>query len=84
MGQEHVIPELIIKMKKKLNKNKKKRIIFKIKGNGNETRTFNYIDDFVNGFMKILKKGKHLNIYNIGSTGEVKISKIVEIIAKNF
>ena len=34
--------------------------------------------------MKILKKGKHLNIYNIGSTGEVKISKVVEIIAKNF
>ncbi len=84
MGKEHVIPELIIKIKKKLNKKKKKIIIFKIKGNGNETRTFNYIDDFVKGFMKILKKGKHLNIYNIGSTGEVRISKVVEIIAKNF
>ena len=34
--------------------------------------------------MKILKQGKHLNIYNIGSNEEIKISYLAKIIAKYF
>ena len=81
MGFEHVIPQMILRMKKLIKG--KKIIDFKIKGNGNETRSFNYIDDFVEGFLKILEKGKHLNIYNIGSQEEVKIKTLATLIAKN-
>ena len=54
MGYDHVIPEFINRFKKMKKKDKK----FKIKGNGNETRSFIFIDDFISAFDLILKKGK--------------------------
>ena len=80
MGYDHVIPEFInrfIKMNKKDNK-------FKIQGSGKETRSFIFIDDFVNAFDLILRKGKHLNIYNIGTDEEIKISHLALKISKFF
>ena len=65
MGNEHVIPEIIGKV------NKAKTFI-KIKGSGEQTRSFIYIDDFVKAFYLIFKKGKSLNIYNIGTQEKIK------------
>jgi len=80
MGNDHVIPEFINRFKKmKKTENK-----FIIKGNGNETRSFIFIDDFINAFDLILKRGKHLNIYNIGTNEQVKISKLVLKMSKIF
>lgn len=76
MGNEHVIPEFINRAKK-LKNNK-----FKIQGTGNEKRSFIYIDDFVNAFSRILKKGKHLNIYNIGTNEVVSIKNLAKLITK--
>jgi len=78
MGFDHVIPELIYKIYKFKKKNK---IKLKIKGTGNETRAFNFIDDFVDGFMVMLKKGKHKNIYNIGTSEEITIKNLVKLIS---
>lgn len=78
MGNEHVIPEFINRFKKIRGKN------FKIQGNGLETRSFIYIDDFIQAFEHILKKGKHLQIYNIGTTEEVKIKDLAKKIAVIF
>jgi len=75
MGKEHVIPEFINRIKKIKNKN------FKIQGTGNETRSFIYIDDFVNAFNLLLKKGKHLNIYNIGTSEKVSIKELAKLIS---
>ena len=61
MGNEHVIPEFIKRFK--FLKGKK----FKIQGSGNEIRSFIYIEDFLQAFNLLLNKGKHLNIYNIGT-----------------
>ena len=80
MGYDHVIPEFISRFKKINNKNRK----FIIKGSGQETRSFIYIDDFINAFDLIIKKGKHLNIYNIGTSEEIKISNLVFRISKIF
>ena len=77
MGYDHVIPEFIKRMSK-IKKNKK----FIIKGSGNETRSFIFIEDFINAFNLILKKGKHLNIYNIGTKEQTKIKKLAFIISK--
>lgn len=76
MGNEHVIPEFIKKMKSIKNKN------FKIQGSGNEIRSFIYIEDFINAFDLILHKGKHLNIYNIGTNEKIKIKELAKKIAK--
>ena len=84
MGNEHVIPEFIKRMKKISNK----KNFFTIKGSGNESRSFIYIDDFVSAFSLLIKKGKHLNIYNIGTTERIKIKnlakKMSNILKKKF
>ena len=78
MGNEHVIPELLNKIKK-LSKRKNK---LKIQGTGNETRAFIHINDFVDAFELLIKKGKHLNIYNIGTNFEIKIKELISIMTK--
>ena len=78
MGKDHVIPELFDKILKLKNKKKIKKIY--IQGTGNETRAFTYIDDFVSGFEILFKKGRHLNVYNIGNDQETKIKDLVNII----
>jgi len=77
MGNEHVIPEVIKKVRNAKN-------IIKIKGSGLQTRSFIYIDDFVEAFYLIFKKGKNLNIYNIGTQEKIKILDLVKKIIKIF
>jgi nucleoside-diphosphate-sugar epimerase len=70
MGYEHVIPEFINRFKSTKSKN------FKIQGTGNEIRSFIYIKDFIDAFNLILKRGKHLNIYNIGTNEKIRIKDL--------
>ena len=76
MGNEHVIPEFINKFK--LLRKKK----FEIQGTGNEIRSFIYIEDFLTAFNIILSKGKHLNIYNIGTSEKTKIKNLAYTLSK--
>ena len=57
---------------------------FKIQGTGNEIRSFIYIEDFVNAFNLILNRGKHLNIYNIGTKEKIKIKNLAYKLSKIF
>ena len=79
-GREHVIPNFISKFRLINKKNKK----FEIQGSGKEIRSFIYIDDFVNAFNLILTHGKHLNIYNIGTSERVKIKDLAYKLSKIF
>jgi nucleoside-diphosphate-sugar epimerase len=79
MGNEHVLPQLIAKIKKTIINHKK---FIKIQGSGDETRAFTHIDDFLQSFDCILKKGKNLEVYNVGTTEEIKIIDVVHIILK--
>ncbi len=76
MGWEHVIPQFVLRMRQLINKSPKGVIRFPIQGSGKETRAFVYIDDFVDGMMILKNKGKHLNIYHIGTEEEISISKV--------
>ena len=78
MGNEHVVPEFINRFKKLKGK------FFRIQGTGNEIRSFIYIEDFVNAFNLILDRGKHLNIYNIGTNQKVKIKELAKKLSKIF
>lgn len=78
MGSEHVIPEFINKIKKLKNQK------FKIQGSGKETRSFINIIDFTKAFELILDKGKHLNVYNIGTNEVINIKNLAYLIAKIF
>lgn len=83
MGWEHAIPQLTLRIKKLMEK-KSGQINLPIQGSGKETRAFMFIDDFTQGLMKILGKGKHLGIYNIGTMEEIPAKQLVEEIGRCF
>ena len=78
MGYEHVVPQFINRFKSLKGK------YFKIQGTGNEIRSFIYIEDFLRGFNAILNRGKHLNVYNIGTTEKVKIKNLAYKLSRIF
>ncbi len=78
MGNEHVVPEFVNRFKSLKTKK------FKIQGTGDEVRSFIHIEDFIQAFDLILNKGKHLNIYNIGTSEKVKIKELAYKLAKIF
>ena len=78
MGNEHVIPEFIKQFKKKSFG----RQNFRIQGSGKEIRSFIFIEDFIQAFDLILRKGKHLQIYNIGTSEKLSIKNLALKISK--
>lgn len=85
MGFEHVIPQLTLRLKKIIENKKNKEVIkLPIQGSGKETRAYIYIDDFINGMLRVLEKGKHLEIYNIGITQEISVKQLVDEVGKCF
>lgn len=75
----HVIPDFIERMKKL-----DRQTEFPILGSSNETRSFCYIDDFIDGFMLMRAKGEHMGIYNIGRPTEISIGDLAFMIAECF
>ena len=78
MGSEHVIPQFINRFKSLKGNN------FKIQGSGNEIRSFIYIKDFLSAFNLILSRGKHLRVYNIGTTEKIKIKNLAYKLSRIF
>src|SRR5438874_12666119 len=83
MGWEHVIPQLTLRMRE-LGGQTDGAIVLPIEGSGEETRSFVFIDDLIAGLMKVLEKGEHLGIYNIGTEDEMSIKQLAEEIARFF
>lgn len=59
-----------------------------VHGKGLQKRTFCYVDDLVEGFILVMKKGKRgevyneVEIYNLGSDKEISIIKLAKLIIK--
>ncbi len=58
-----------------------KNIDFSIYGDGSQTRSFCYVDDTINGIVKLLKSDYQLPI-NIGNPNEYSINELVSMIQK--
>ncbi len=84
MGYEHVIPQFILRMRDMLTINSAPTVDFPIQGDGSETRSFIYIDDFIDGLMHVIDKGEHLGIYHIGTMDEVSIGDVARLIGDHF
>lgn len=53
----------------------------KIYGNGKQTRTYCYISDGLNGFIRVLALGKPGEVYNIGNTKpEISVDNLIKVI----
>lgn len=84
MGWEHVIPQFILRMQKLINQKNDGVIKFPIQGSGKETRSFIYIDDFIEGLKLVMDKGEHLGIYHVGTMDEVPIKMLALQIGRCF
>lgn len=75
MGTEHVIPQLVLRMAQ-LCRQTGDPVRLPIQGTGKETRAFVYIDDLVDGVLRVIEKGEHLGIYHIGTQDEITIEQL--------
>ena len=81
MGTGHVIPQFILRMKE-LSKNFSiKEIDFPIQGTGEETRSFCFIKDAIDGLLISAVKGKKGEIYHGGTEEEISIKDLAKEIA---
>jgi len=79
MGWKHVIPQLIAKS---IAAAENGTSTLEIQGDGSETRAFCYVEDVVDGILKMYAHGEHRNVYHIGSMEEVAILTLAqEVIA---
>jgi dTDP-glucose 4,6-dehydratase/UDP-glucose 4-epimerase len=84
MGWKHVLPQFILRASE-LQKSVPQGVIpFKIHGDGTQTRSFIYIDDFIDALVLLLKSGNHLETYHIGTVDEVTIKDVAEKIGDFF
>lgn len=81
MGRGHVIPQFILRMKKLSENFVLRDIDFPIQGTGEETRSFCYIDDAVEGILLCATHGKSREIYHIGTEDEITIADLAKEIA---
>ena len=84
MGWQHVVPQFVVRMKKTVHASDEGTICFPIQGTGQQTRSFIFIDDFVDGLMLLLASGDHLGIYHVGSTDEITIAQLAGMVGEYF
>lgn len=82
MGFEHVVPELVIRLRRLANAQPTGVLDLVIQGEGNETRAFCEVRDFTRGLMAVVDKGEDQNVYHIGMDEEVSIRELAIAIGK--
>lgn len=84
MGYEHVLPQFILRAHDLCSKSDGEVIDFPIKGDGTQTRSFVYIDDFTDGCYRAFAHGDTMNIYHVGTMDEVTIKQVAEKVVESF
>jgi len=84
MGWEHVLPQFVIRAVDSISKTPNGPVNFPIQGDGTQTRSFVYIDDFIDGLMCQIQYGEHLNVYHIGNPEELSVSQVVSELFRLF
>ena len=80
MGWEHVIPQFVQRLVG-IRGTRSGPAPFTIQGTGEQSRAFIPIDDFTRGLMTLVRHGKHLNVYNIGTNEEIAIGDVARRVA---
>ena len=74
MGWKHVVPQFILRA---LDCRDTGATAFEIQSDGSETRAFAYVDDVVDGIVRMHASGAHREVYHIGNDHEVSIRDLV-------
>ncbi|HMB78900.1 MAG TPA: NAD-dependent epimerase/dehydratase family protein [Vicinamibacterales bacterium] len=83
MGWEHVVPQLVLRMHA-LAASTEEPVPFPIQGDGTQSRSFIYIDDFTDGLMLAMERGDHLSIYHVGTMDELTIADVSRAVGAYF
>ena len=83
MGREHVIPQFVARLRA-LQSHPTDPLPFTIQGTGRQTRSFVFVDDFIDGVMIVLDRGEHLGIYHVGTLEEVSIETLARLVAEYY
>ena len=81
MGNEHVIPQLALRLHALAKSQPSGRLAFQIQGSGEETRSFCFVDDLVAGVLVMRDNGEHLGVYHVGTGDEISIAELARRIA---
>ncbi|MBC6414059.1 MAG: SDR family NAD(P)-dependent oxidoreductase [Chromatiales bacterium] len=85
MGFEHVLPQLIMRTARLDRETPKGEAIdFPIRGSGTQTRSFVYIDDFIEGCYLACTKAEKCSFFHIGTMDEMKIKDVAAIVLAVF
>ena len=57
---------------------------FPIQGTGTQTRSFIYVDDFIDALVLAMERGDHLGIYHVGTMEELTIADVSRAIGAYF
>jgi nucleoside-diphosphate-sugar epimerase len=82
MGWEHVIPQFALRMRDLHHRQPEGTVSFPLQGTGQETRSFIYIEDMVDGVLRVMEQGKHRSIYHIGSGTETSIEDLAREVGR--
>jgi nucleoside-diphosphate-sugar epimerase len=81
MGWEHVVPQFAVRIRSLAAARSTGVLPFPIQGTGAETRSFCFIDDFIDGLALIEQRGDRNGVYHIGTREEVSIADLARRIA---
>lgn len=84
MGYEHVLPQFILRAHQLCEASSAETLDFPIKGDGTQTRSFVYIDDFTDGCYSAFAHGDTMNVYHVGTMDEVTIKQVAEKVVESF
>ncbi|MEM9062956.1 MAG: NAD-dependent epimerase/dehydratase family protein [Pseudomonadota bacterium] len=76
MGWKHVVPQFILRAAEARDAGTTR---FEIQSDGTETRAFAYVDDVVDGIVRMQSEGGHREVYHIGNDHEVSIRDLVAL-----
>lgn len=82
MGWEHVVPQFALRLKAAKAAHPSGPLPFAIQGSGEETRSFCFVDDLVEGVIVIRARGEHLGIYHVGTTDEISMADLARRMAQ--
>ena len=77
MGWKHVIPQFINQAIMATKNSNNGEVKFFIQGDGNETRSFCFVDDVIDGILRMYENGSHREIYHIGNNQEISIRDLI-------
>jgi len=83
MGWEHVVPQFALRLKEAADAHPSGALPFTIQGSGEETRSFCFVDDLVEGVIAMRASGEHLGIYHVGTTEEISVAGLARRMAQH-